>query len=91
VLQALKSFEAATPGVLAALRQVHAELARIESVLSDKVAATAAPDFVPLRSLARCLHAAAEQAGGEAAAAAEPDAAAAPGVADPDRWARAKT
>lgn len=63
VLQALKGFDAQTPGVLAALRQVGTKLARIEAVLADKLGAAAAPDMTPLRTLARCLATAAEQAG----------------------------
>ena len=63
VLRALKGFDAQTPGVLAALRQVGTKLARIEAVLADKMGAAAGPDMAPLRTLARCLATAAEQAG----------------------------
>jgi type VI secretion system protein ImpA len=64
VLQALKGFEAATPGWLAALRQVGSELARIEAAITDKLGGAAGPDMGALRTLARCLAAAADQAGG---------------------------
>ena len=64
VLQGLKGFEAAAPGCLAALRQVGRELARIEAVLTDKVGGATGPEMAPLRLLARCLTAAADQAGG---------------------------
>ena len=64
VLQALKSFEAAAPGWLAALRQVGSELTRIEVAITEKLGGAAGPDMSGLRTLARCLNAAADQAGG---------------------------
>ena len=69
--QALQSFEARAPGVFAALRQVSAGVARIEGVLAGKVSAAAGPDMTLLRTLARCLASAAEQAGGRDAPVAE--------------------
>ena len=83
VLQALKGFEAQTPGLLVAMRQVGTELARIEAVLVDKLGGAAGPDMAPLRALARCLATAAEQAGGGDTAAqesGEPEGAAAEGA-----------
>jgi type VI secretion system protein ImpA len=76
VVQALKSFEAATPGVLAAMLQAGTELARIETILIDKVGGATGPDFRPLRTLARSLTVAAEQAGGGTGAQTEADSAA---------------
>ncbi len=75
VAQALKGFEATSPGVLAAMLQAGTELARIEAILIDKVGGAAAPDLRPLRSLVRCLTIAAEQAGGGTGAEAGPAAA----------------
>ncbi len=64
VLQALKGFEASTPGWLAALRQVGSELTRIEVAITEKLGGAAGPDMSALRTLARCLSTAANQAGG---------------------------
>jgi type VI secretion system protein ImpA len=68
VLQALRSHEAETPGLIAALQQVGAQIAAIESTLGDKVGGAAGPDFGALRALARILATAAAQAGGVAEA-----------------------
>ena len=86
VLQALTGFEAATPGLLAALRQVKTDVALIERVLVDKVGGATGPDMAALRTLARCLAAAADQASGTGSADAQdgaeaPDGAAATGQA----------
>ena len=71
VLQALKGFEAASPGWIAALQQVGDALASIEHVLIDKLGGASGPDLAPLRVLARCLTVVAEQAGGSEAESAE--------------------
>jgi type VI secretion system protein ImpA len=73
VLQALKGFEAAAPGWLAALRQVGGDLKRIEGAITENLGGAAGPDMSALRTLARCMGAAADQAGGAEAQAAEAD------------------
>ncbi len=80
VLQALTGFEAATPGLLAALRQVSIGVAQIERVLADTVGGAAGPDMAPLRTLARCLATAADQASGSGSADAQNGAEAADGA-----------
>ncbi|MDH5540937.1 MAG: type VI secretion system protein TssA [Rhizobacter sp.] len=79
VLQALRSHEAQTPGLIAALQQVGAQIAAIESTLGDKVGGAAGPDMGALRALARILSTAATQAGGAEAAGAEVPEGAPPG------------
>jgi type VI secretion system protein ImpA len=55
VLQALQEAQAQSPGSLAALRRLPAEVARIEAALAEKVGSAAAPDLRPLRVLAQNL------------------------------------
>jgi len=81
IAEALKAIEAQAPGVLAALRTPHAELLRIESVVSEHVGAQG-PDLKPLQQIARWLSQAASAA--EADASAEPGDASSDAVADPD-------
>lgn len=64
VAQALQAAEAQGAGVLAALKQVHAETLRIEAVLADKVGAAQGPDLRPLRVLTQALANFATQAEG---------------------------
>ncbi len=71
VVQALKGFEAAEPGWLEALRQVGADLKRIDVTITENLGGAAGPDMASLRTLARCLSLAADQAGGVEAQAAE--------------------
>ena len=71
VVQALKGFEAAEPGWLDALRQVGAELKRIDVAITENLGGAAGPDMGSLRILARCLSAAADHAGGVEAQAGE--------------------
>lgn len=68
VLQGLKAAEAQSAGIVAALKQVHAEVLRIESVLGDKVGAAQGPELRPLRVLAQTLSNVATQAEGGAVA-----------------------
>jgi type VI secretion system protein ImpA len=62
LLQALKDGEAASPGVLASLKQTHAELLRIEAILTERVGGVVGPDLQPLRRITQCLANAATQA-----------------------------
>lgn len=71
VVQALKAFETAEPGWLTSLRQVGSELRRIEAAITDKLGGAVGPDMGALRTLARCLATAADQAGDVEAASAE--------------------
>ncbi|HEX3140122.1 MAG TPA: type VI secretion system protein TssA [Rhizobacter sp.] len=64
VLEGLKAAEAQSAGVLAALKQAHAEVMRIEAVLGDKVGAAQGPDLRPLRVLTQTLASTATQAEG---------------------------
>jgi type VI secretion system protein ImpA len=74
MLQALQAAEAQSAGTLEALRQMLAEVKRIETLLIDKVGAAQGPELRPLRVLAQTLAGAAEQAAGSDAAVAEADA-----------------
>lgn len=67
VLQGLQAAESQSAGTLAALKQLHAEVARIEALLNDKVGASQGPELRPLRALAQTLSNAATQAEGGAA------------------------
>jgi type VI secretion system protein ImpA len=64
VLQALKAFEVAAPGWLAALRQVGADLKRIDVAITENLGGANGPDMSALRTLARAMSAAADEAGG---------------------------
>ena len=68
VLQAVQAAEAQSTGTVAALKQVHAEVLRIEAVLGDKVGSAQGPELRPLRVLAHTLNNVANQAEGGAAA-----------------------
>jgi len=68
VVQAVKAAEAQSPGTVAALKLVHAEVVRIESLLGDKVGASQGPELRPLRVLAHTLNNVATQAEGGAVA-----------------------
>jgi type VI secretion system protein ImpA len=82
VLQGLQAAEAQGAGVLAALKQAHAEVKRIEALLGDKVGAAQGPDLRSLRVLTQTLANAAIQAegGSVASEAGEDTAAASPGT-----------
>lgn len=67
MLQALQAAESQSAGTLAALKQLHADVTRIEKLLIDKVGGTQGPELRPLRVLAQALSTAAEQAEGGAA------------------------
>ncbi len=67
-VQAVQAAEGQSAGVLAALKQVHAEVMRIETVLGNKVSAAQGPDFRPLRVLTQTLANVATQAEGGAMA-----------------------
>lgn len=68
MLQALQAAEAQSAGTLTALKQLHADVTRIEKLLIDKVGGAQGPELRPLRVLAQALASAAEQAEGGAAA-----------------------
>lgn len=68
MVQALQAAEAQSAGTLAALKQLHADITRIEKLLIDKVGGAQGPELRPLRVLAQALASAAEQAEGGAAA-----------------------
>jgi len=68
VLQAVQAAEAQSAGTVAALKLVHAEVVRIETVLGDKVGSAQGPELRPLRVLAHTLNNVANQAEGGAAA-----------------------
>lgn len=70
MLQALQAAEGQSAGTLAALKQLHADVTRIEKLLIDKVGGAQGPELRPLRVLAQALSSAAEQAEGGAAPAA---------------------
>jgi type VI secretion system protein ImpA len=65
-VEAVQAAEAQKPGVLAALKQAHAEVLRIEALLGDKVGAARGPELRPLRVLTQTLAHAATQAEGGA-------------------------
>ncbi|MBX3622848.1 MAG: type VI secretion system protein TssA [Rhizobacter sp.] len=67
VLQGLQAAESQAAGTLAAVKQLHTEVARIEALLNDKVGAAQGPELRPLRALAQTLANAATQAEGGAA------------------------
>lgn len=67
MLQALQAAEGQSAGTLAALKQLHADVTRIEKLLIDKVGGAQGPELRPLRVLAQALSSAAEQAEGGAA------------------------
>jgi type VI secretion system protein ImpA len=62
MLQALQSAESQSSGLLAALKQLHADVTRIEKLLIDKVGGSQGPELRPLRVLAQALATGAEQA-----------------------------
>jgi len=66
VQQALQAAEAASPGLLATLRQAHADAKRIEAVLSDKTPGRG-PELRPLLTLTHALASAASVAAGSVA------------------------
>lgn len=68
MVQALKAAESQSAGLLAALKQLHADVTRIEKLLIDKVGGSQGPELRPLRVLAQALATAAEQAEGGAPA-----------------------
>ena len=63
-VQAVQTAEAQSAGLLAALKQAHAEVIRIEAVLGDKVSASRGPDLRLLRVLTQTLANVATQAEG---------------------------
>jgi type VI secretion system protein ImpA len=63
-VQAVQAAEAQSAGLLAALKQAHAEVIRIEAVLGDKVSASRGPDLRLLRVLTQTLANVATQAEG---------------------------
>ncbi|MEO8153270.1 MAG: type VI secretion system protein TssA [Rhizobacter sp.] len=67
VVSAIQAAEAQNAGVLQALKQLHAEVMRIEAVLGDKVGSAQGPELRPLRVLAQTLANVAIQAEGGAA------------------------
>lgn len=78
IVQAVQAAEGQSAGVLAALKQVHAEVVRIEALLGDKVGAAQGPELRPLRVLAHTMNNVATQAEGGAAADASADGDASP-------------
>jgi type VI secretion system protein ImpA len=64
IVQGLQAAEAQAAGTLAALQQLQAEVARIESLLIDKVGGAQGPELRPLRVIAQALANAASQAEG---------------------------
>jgi len=62
LLQALKDGEGVSPGSLAPPKQAHAELLRIEAILTDRVGGVVGPDLQPPRAITQCLANAATQA-----------------------------
>jgi type VI secretion system protein ImpA len=62
MVQALQSAESQSAGLLGALKQLHADVTRIEKQLIDKVGGTQGPELRPLRVLAQALATGAEQA-----------------------------
>jgi type VI secretion system protein ImpA len=73
VLQGVKAAEAQAAGTLAAMKQIHTEVVRIEALLGDKVGASQGPELRPLRVLAHTLNNVANQAEGGAMAEASSD------------------
>lgn len=67
MVQGLQAAEAQSAGTLAALKQLLAEVTRIESLLIDKVGAAQGPELRPLRVLAQTVANAATQAEGGSA------------------------
>lgn len=68
--QGLKTAESQVAGTLAALKQLHADVVRIENLLTEKVGGSQGPELRPLRVLAQTLANAAGQAeGGEVSSA----------------------
>jgi type VI secretion system protein ImpA len=67
LLQALQAAESQNAGTLAALKQLHADVTRIEKLLIDKVGGAQGPELRPLRVLAQAIASAATQAEGGAA------------------------
>jgi type VI secretion system protein ImpA len=80
VVQGLQTAEAQSTGTVAAFKQVHAEVVRIETLLGDKVGAAQGPELRPLRVLAHTLSNVASQAEGQAASELSTDEAAASGA-----------
>lgn len=68
VVQGVQAAEAQSAGTLATLKQVHAEVVRIETLLGDKVGAAQGPELRTLRVLAHTLANVASQAEGGASA-----------------------
>lgn len=68
VVQGVQAAEAQSAGTLAAMKQVHAEVVRIETLLGDKVGAAQGPELRTLRVLAHTLNNVASQAEGGAPA-----------------------
>jgi type VI secretion system protein ImpA len=64
VVQALRDAEQHAAGVLVAIRGIHADALRVESILAERVGAASAPDLRPLLALSGCMLAAAQAAGG---------------------------
>ncbi len=73
--QALAAAEAQDAGTLAALRQLHDDVIRIERLLIDKVGGAQGPELRPLRVLTQAVAQAAAHAEGGAAAGADSSAA----------------
>ncbi|MCR5882455.1 type VI secretion system protein TssA [Rhizobacter sp. J219] len=74
MLQALQAAESQATGTLASLKQLHADVTRIEKLLIDKVGGAQGPELRPLRVLAQALATAAEQAQGGSASEGQPGA-----------------
>lgn len=55
LMRALQDAEAQQAGTLAAMRQLHADVLRIEASVAEHVGAAIGPDFRPLLRLAKCL------------------------------------
>ena len=66
VVQALRDAEQHAAGVLVAIRGIHADVQRVESILAERVGAASAPDLRPLLALSGCMLAAAQEAAGGA-------------------------
>jgi type VI secretion system protein ImpA len=64
IVQALVAIENQRPGTLALLRQLQAEVVRIENLLIDKVGGATGPEMKPLRALAQSVAQLAAQAEG---------------------------
>ena len=83
VVKGVQTAEAQSAGTAAALKQVHAEVVRIETLLGDKVGAAQGPELRPLRVLAHTLSNVASQAEGQAAGEMSTNDGAAPGAPGP--------